>query len=165
MITKRTAWSFRDGAFLAVLMLACTAFAGTVWGQEAASDPWAPGELLEPSQVAKAIESGHAPIVLSVAFPVLYRGRHIVHAVNAGPTSKPEGIEALKKAVANLAKDADIVIYCGCCPMVKCPNIRPAYRTLHELGFTHVRVLSLPTNLHDDWVSKDYPSEGPGASN
>ena len=87
-----------------------------------------------------------------------------MHAINAGPTSKPEGIEALKTAVAKLPKDADLVIYCGCCPMVKCPNIRPAYRTLKELGFKHLRVLSLPTNLHTDWVSKDYPSEGTGAS-
>ena len=46
------------------------------------------------------MQSGKAPIILSVAFPVLYRGRHIAHAINAGPTSKPEGIEALKKAVA-----------------------------------------------------------------
>jgi thiosulfate/3-mercaptopyruvate sulfurtransferase len=116
-------------------------------------------------ELAQAIQSNHAPIILSAAFPVLYRGRHILHAINAGPTSKPEGIEALKKAVANLPKDADIVIYCGCCPMVKCPNIRPAYRTLKELGFTRVRVLSLATNLHEDWVSKNYPSEGPSASN
>ena len=134
------------------------------FGQEAVSDPWKAGELLEPAQLAQALESGHAPLVLSVAFPVLYRGRHILHAINAGPTSKPEGIEALKNAVASLPKDADIVIYCGCCPMVKCPNIRPAYRTLKELGFSHVRVLSLATNLHDDWVSKNYPSEGSGDS-
>jgi hypothetical protein len=33
------------------------------------------------------------------------------------------------------------------------------------LGFTHIRVLSLPTNLHTDWDSKDYPSEGSGAAN
>lgn len=151
---------FPQASFVAVLILAWIS-----WGQEAPSDPWAPGELLQPAELAKAIESGHAPILLSAAFPVLYRGKHIVHAVNAGPTSKPEGIEALKKAVADLSKDADIVIYCGCCPMAKCPNIRPAYRTLKELGFTHVRVLSLPTNLHEDWVSKGYPSEGSASSN
>jgi thiosulfate/3-mercaptopyruvate sulfurtransferase len=146
-------------------MLAALPCARDAWGQAAASDPWAPSELLQPAELAKAIQSGHAPVVLSVAFPVLYRARHIVHAINAGPTSKPEGIEALKKAVANLSKDSDLVIYCGCCPMLKCPNIRPAWRALQELGFTHVRVLSLPTNFHDDWVSKDYPSESPAASN
>jgi len=158
---RKYARSFRRAALLATLALA-----GLVCpGQDAGSDPWTPGELLQPAALVKAMQSGKAPIVLSVAFPVLYRGKHIVHAINAGPTSKPEGIEALKKAVGDLAKDADIVIYCGCCPMVKCPNIRPAYRTLKELGFMHVRVLSLPTNLHTDWVSKDYPSEGSESSN
>ena len=95
------------------------------WGQEAASDPWTSRELLQPAELAQVIQSGKAPIILSVAFPVLYNGKHIVHAINAGPTSKPEGIEALKTAVAKLPKNADLVIYCGCCPMVKCPNIRP----------------------------------------
>jgi hypothetical protein len=154
----KNAPTVRSLALLAVLAL-------NGWSQDAVSDPWASGELLQPAQLAQAIQSGKAPILLSVAFPVLYRGKHIVHAINAGPTSKPEGIEALKTAVAGLPKDADLVIYCDCCPMVKCPNIRPAYRTLKELGFTHVRVLSLPTNLHTDWVSKDYPSEGSGSSN
>jgi thiosulfate/3-mercaptopyruvate sulfurtransferase len=148
-------------AMFAVLSLASLAS----WGQEGTADPWASGELLQPAELAKAIQSGKAPIILSVAFPVLYRGKHIVHAINAGPTSKPEGIEALKNAVAGLPKDSDLVIYCGCCPMVKCPNIRPAYRALKELGFTHIRVLSLPTNLHTDWDGRDYPSEGSGAAN
>ncbi len=138
---------------------------GVALTQPTPSDPWPPNDLLQPADLARAIQSGRAPIILSAAFPVLYRGKHIVHAINAGPTSKPEGIEALKRAVAELSKDADLVIYCGCCPMVKCPNIRPAYRTLKELGFTHVRVLSLATNLHEDWVSKGYPSEGPASSN
>ena len=74
------------------------------WTQEATSDPWASGELLQPAELAQPIQSGKAPILLSVAFPVLYRGKHIVHAINAGPTSKPEGIEALKNAVANLSE-------------------------------------------------------------
>jgi thiosulfate/3-mercaptopyruvate sulfurtransferase len=143
-------------AFLAIAVLVSRA----CWGQETASDPWAARELLQPAELAQVIQSGKAPIILSVAFPVLYHGKHIVHAINAGPTSKPEGIEALKTAVAKLPKNADLVIYCGCCPMLKCPNIRPAYRTLKELGFTHIRVLNVPTNLHTDWVSKDYPSEG-----
>jgi hypothetical protein len=156
MSHRKQAQVFRGASLLAILGMSCLG----CFGQEAASDPWTSGERLQPDGLAKAIQSGKAPIVLSVAFPVLYRGKHIVHAINAGPTSKPEGIEALKNAVADLPKNADLVIYCGCCPMVKCPNIRPAYRTLKELGFTHIRVLNLPTNLHSDWVSKDYPSEG-----
>jgi len=128
-----------------------------------AADPWPKSDLLEPAALAKEIPSATPPQILCVAFPVLYRSRHILHAVDAGPGSKPEGLEALKKAAAALPKNADIVIYCGCCPMVKCPNIRPAYRTLQEMGFTHIRVLNIPTNMHADWYSKDYPSE-PGTA-
>jgi len=127
------------------------------------SDPWPPRDLLQPSMLAQALRSAKPPIVLSIGFPVLYRSRHILHAVDAGPASKPEGIEALKRALAGIPKNADIVIYCGCCPMDKCPNVRPAYRALKELGFTNVRVLSMPTNMHTDWDSKDYPSEGASA--
>jgi len=129
------------------------------------ADPWPKSSLLEPVAFAQELHTGKQPIVISVAFPVLYHANHIVHAIDAGPGSKPEGIEALKKAVANVPRDADIVVYCGCCPMVKCPNIRPAYRTLKELGFTHIRVLSIPTNMHDDWYTKGYPSENGSASN
>jgi hypothetical protein len=115
--------------------------------------------LMEPGALADTLRAGKAPVIISVAFPVLYRARHILHAIDAGPGSKPEGIDALKKAVAAYPKDADIVIYCGCCPMVKCPNVRPAYRVLTDMGFTHVRVLNIPTNMHTDWFSKDYPSD------
>ena len=154
----------RRPLLLSILSLAAlSSLRLAAWAQEA--DPWSSPELLQPADLAHAIESGNAPIILSVAFPVLYRGKHIMHAINAGPASKPEGIEALKMAVANLPKNADLVIYCGCCPMAKCPNIRPAYRALKELGYTHVRVLSLPASLHADWVSKDYPAEGSGAAN
>jgi hypothetical protein len=132
---------------------------------QSAPDPWPSGAVIEPASFAHELESGKTPAVISVAFPVLYRSKHIVHAVDAGPASKPEGIGALKKAVASLSKDADIVIYCGCCPMEKCPNIRPAYRTLKELGFTRVRVLDIATNMHTDWFSKDYPSENGPAGN
>ena len=129
------------------------------------SDPWPKADLLETDALAQAIQSANPPVVVAVPFAVLYRSKHILHAIDGGTGSKPEGIETLKKAVASLSKDADVVVYCGCCPMVKCPNIRPAYRTLKEMGFTHVRVLNVPTNMHTDWYSKNYPSEpGVGAS-
>ncbi len=116
-------------------------------------------DLIEPHQLAKSIELPNPPMIISVAFPVLYRNKHIRHALDAGAASKPEGIAALKQLVAHAPGGANIVIYCGCCPMVKCPNIRPAYRALKDLGFTHVRVLDIPTNMHTDWYAKNYPSE------
>ena len=94
-----------------------------------------------------------------MAFPVLYNNKHLPHAIFAGPGSTPAGIDALQKAVADLSKDSDIVLYCGCCPLEKCPNIRPAYAALKQLGFTQVRVLHVPTNMATDWFDKGYPSE------
>lgn len=128
------------------------------------ADPWSKAEILQPAALADTIKSGKSPIIISVAFPVLYRAKHILQAIDAGPTSKPEGIELLKKTVAAYPKNADIVIYCGCCPMVKCPNIRPAYRALKELGYTHIRVLSIPTNMHTDWDTLGYPTEDGSAA-
>ncbi len=120
--------------------------------------PWKKSEVIEPVALAGALQSAHPPVVFSVAFPVLYRSRHVLHAIEAGPGSKSEGLETLKKAAAAYPKNADIVIYCGCCPMTKCPNVRPAYRTLKDMGFTNVRVLNIATNMHEDWFAKDYPS-------
>jgi len=142
-----------------MLKYASLALLATLCLSQTVADPWAKSELLEPAVFAQELQSGKTPTIISVAFPVLYRSRHIIHAIDAGPGGKPEGIELLKKTVAKLPKDADIVIYGGCCPMVKCPNMRPAYRALKEMGYTRVRVLDIPTNMHTDWYSKNYPSE------
>ncbi len=121
-------------------------------------DPWAESELMEPAALAEALQgTGPKPTVISVAFPVLYRQRHIENALPAGPTSKPEGLALLKQTVTKLPKDQAIVIYCGCCPMEHCPNIRPAYSVLKTKGFRNVKVLQLRTNLRTDWTAKGYP--------
>jgi hypothetical protein len=114
---------------------------------------------MDPAALAAQLRSAKRPLVISVAFPVLYRNRHILGALDAGAGSKPDGIETLKKLVSDAPKDADVVIYCGCCPMDKCPNIRPAYKALKTLGYSRVRVLNIPTNMSADWYGKDYPSE------
>ena len=138
-------------------LAACYGAHAATAGPEQA-DPWLQNELLAPADLAKRAEGANRPVVISVAFPFLYRQKHIVHAQFAGPGSKPEGIEALKQAVATVPKDAEIVIYCGCCPMVKCPNIRPAYQALKQLGYSKIRVLDIPTNFHTDWTAKGYPT-------
>ena len=121
-----------------------------------AADPWTAGDVVAPEQLAKDIKS---PLVIHVGFDVLYRSSHITGTPYAGPGSKPEGIAELRKAVTGQPKDRDIVLYCGCCPMEKCPNIRPAFATLHEMGFTHVRILDIPMNLKADWIDKGYPTD------
>ena len=41
--------------------------------------------------------------------------------------------------------------------MERCPNIRPAFAVLHDLGFTKLRVLDLPTSFEVDWAEKGLP--------
>jgi hypothetical protein len=126
----------------------------------ASQDPWNEREIVQPKILADQIIAKSQPAIFYVGFPTLYRnGSHIASATLAGPCSKPEGLDALKKTVAELPRGKEIFIYCGCCPFVKCPNIRPAYSALHDMGFSSVKVVMLETNLHTDWIEKGYPSE------
>ena len=140
------------GAMLALLLAPAAASAQD-------TDPWKAEALLSPEALAKELKGQRRPLIVSVAFPVLYRQRRIPSAVFGGPGGQPEGIALLRKETAQTSKTSPIVLYCGCCPMVKCPNIRPAYRALLDWGYTNVRVLSIPTNFHQDWVAKGYPTE------
>jgi rhodanese-related sulfurtransferase len=125
-----------------------------------AEDPWSADELIEPEDLARRLRESNKQVhIICVAFPVLYRQRHIATAILAGPGDKPEGIEALQAELKPLNRNDGLVLYCGCCPMQQCPNIRPAYRTAKELGFSNVRVLNLLHNFHTDWVAKGYPVE------
>ena len=143
---------------------AAAIFAVALGFSQEVANPWPDSALLQPPDLAKTLRStDKKPVVISVAFPVLYRSKHIAGAIYAGPGNTPAGIEMLRKAVADLPKDSDVVLYCGCCPMTKCPNIRPSYALLKEMGFTRVRVLSIPTNMATDWYGKDYPSEAGSA--
>jgi hypothetical protein len=51
------------------------------------------------------------------------------------------------------------VLYCGCCPWNRCPNIEPAFSKLKEMGFTDVKVLYLAENFGADWAAKGYSVE------
>ena len=136
----------------------------TVASLPAQSGQWNTGDLVQPKQLADRLKDakGNKPLLIEVSFPILFRNRRIPGAVFAGPGAKPEGIEQLKKAAAGLAKDREIVLYCGCCPMVQCPNVRPALSALRALGFQRVKVLFIESNLAKDWIDQGYPiARGP----
>ena len=115
---------------------------------------------VEPKDLAARLQAqGTKPVLLHVGFAVMYRGKHIPQSIYAGPARNAEGLEALKKAVANLPKDREIVVYCGCCPYEMCPNVKPALETLRQMGFTKVKALMIPTNFATDWVDHGYPVE------
>ncbi len=111
------------------------------------------------SEKLAALMKDSKPLVIQVGFNVLYRSAHIAGTVYAGPGSKPEGLDELKALVAKEPRDREIILYCGCCPWEKCPNIRPAYAALHEIGFTRVSTLYIPENLAKDWIDKGLPTD------
>ena len=134
--------------------------------QISAADPWSATQATQPSALASMLakKSAAKPVILQIGFAVLYRSKHIPGSIYAGPASSPEGLQMLKKAVGKLPKNSEIYLYCGCCPMGKCPNIRPAFQTLQSMGFTHLHVLILDSNFGKDWVAHGYPVTGETAS-
>jgi thiosulfate/3-mercaptopyruvate sulfurtransferase len=113
--------------------------------------------LIQPAELAGQIKAGAAPTILQVGFSVLYGQAHIPGAIYAGPTGQDEGIANLKAKAAALAKDKPLVIYCGCCPWEKCPNVDAAWKTLTDMGFKNLKVLYLASNFGADWADKGYP--------
>ena len=118
-------------------------------------------DLMQPKELAQELKgpNGAAESIFYVGFPNLYAGAHVKGAILAGPASKPAGLDELRRAAASVPRSNPVVLYCGCCPFEKCPNVRPAYRLLKSLGFAQVRVVRIDTNLHTDWVVPGYPTE------
>jgi len=122
------------------------------------SDPWTQAQTVVPSTLAKELENSQtAPMVVFVGFGRLYTAGHIKGAQYHGTTSKEDGLKEFTAWAATLRRTANIVIYCGCCPMDRCPNIGPAFKALQDLGFRRVRVLILPNNFASDWADKGLP--------
>jgi thiosulfate/3-mercaptopyruvate sulfurtransferase len=116
--------------------------------------------VVQPKDLAEELAAkAAAPAVFQVGPNVLYRSKHIPGSVFAGPGSKAEGLELLKTAVKGLKKDREIVIYCGCCPWDHCPNIKPAFEALRQMGFTRVKALYVPLSFKTDWIDRAYPVE------
>lgn len=141
-------------AFLAAVMVQIASA-----GRARPDDPWTSSQTVQPAQLAAELQQEKDPplTVIYVGFKTLYAGAHIPGAVYHGAGSTEAGIDDLKKFAATLPKNSDVVLYCGCCPLEKCPNLRPAFSALREAGFARLRVLVLPASFNADWVEKGYP--------
>jgi hypothetical protein len=119
------------------------------------SDPWTKDQIMEPAALAAIIKDTTArqPTIICVG-----PGAIIRHSIDAGPARDNANLQKLRQQLEKLPKDATVVIYCGCCPFDRCPNIRPAFRLLKEMKFTHARLLNLATNIKVDWIDKGYPA-------
>jgi hypothetical protein len=134
--------------------IAC--FSGLNLAQAQIDEPWTDKQLKDPAVLAATIADSKAPrpVIFNVG-PV----QQIKGAIAIGPTSAPANLEKLKQQLAKLPKDKEVIIYCGCCPFNRCPNVRPAFELLQQMKFKNAKLLNLPSNLKDDWISKGYPLE------
>jgi len=124
----------------------------------AGTDPWTADQTVEPAALVKELENPKtAPMVIFVGFGRLYSAGHIKGAQFHGTTGREDGLKEFTAWVSSLSRASNLVIYCGCCPMDHCPNIRPAFATLRDLGFHKVRVLLLPNDFATDWAGKGLP--------
>lgn len=116
--------------------------------------------LIQPQALVQLLkgEEGEKPLILQVGSHVMFAQAHIPGSDYAGPGSQASGIQSLENTVASLPKNKHIVLYCGCCPWDRCPNVGPAYKRLHDLGFSNVKVLYIANNFGEDWVNKGYPT-------
>ena len=117
-------------------------------------EPWTTGQLIAPADLAAVLNDPKQkkPIIICVGPGALIRG-----SMDMGPAKEKENLEKLKRELNKLPRDANVVIYCGCCPFDHCPNIRPAFTLLNEMKFTNARLLNLEHNLKTDWIAKGYP--------
>jgi hypothetical protein len=146
---------------LAILMAASATIVSVpaIRGDEKPSpEPWTSAQVVQPGALAHELDdkNGAAPTVAYVGFHTLFAGGHIPGAAFQGPASTEKGLANLKKWADGLPRTANLVIYCGCCPFEKCPNVRPAFTALSGMGFKKLRVLVLPTSLVEDWVNKGF---------
>jgi thiosulfate/3-mercaptopyruvate sulfurtransferase len=131
-----------------------------VRGSEADSDPWSAAQTIQPAGLVKELGESNGvkrPVVVCVGFRPLYMGAHVPSAVFHGAAQSEQGLADLKKWAQGVPRSANLVVYCGCCPLEHCPNVRPAFTALREMGFTNMRVLLLPHDFATDWVEKGYP--------
>ena len=139
--------------FAPVALLGLILFVSTGFQHRIEPEPWTDAQLMAPEALNKILRdpSQKPPLVICVG-----PGAEIRGSFDAGPAHEKDGLEKLKRELTGLPKDADIVIYCGCCPFDHCPNIRPAFRLLNEMRFTHQRLLNIPHNIKTDWIDKGY---------
>jgi hypothetical protein len=127
------------------------------------ASPWTAAQTVQPAELEKELAVGKsAATVLFVGFQRLFSAGHIKGAQYHGSGGTAEGLAQIKTWANSLPRSANLVIYCGCCPMEHCPNVRPPFSLLREMGFTKVRVLILPTSFEVDWAEKGLPyDKGP----
>jgi hypothetical protein len=120
---------------------------------------WTPADLIESGDLAATINKPGVtqPVIFNIGAVEDIKG-----AVHIGAANNAENLKKLDKLAERLPKSKTVVIYCGCCPFGKCPNVAPAFQALKKRRLTQIKVLNLPVNLKTNWIAKGYPLETGG---
>lgn len=97
--------------------------------------------------------------VLYVGPDALFERGRIPGARKIAEAGSAAGRRAVADAIAAIPKETEVVVYCGCCPVKNCPNVRPASAAIRASGRANAHVLDLPTRFATDWADKGYPVE------
>jgi hypothetical protein len=113
---------------------------------------------IQPAELNKLLTTKGAtePLIFQIGSKMMFDQAHIAGAEYIGAAVMTTGIEALKNRVVGIKKTQAIVLYCGCCPWGRCPNVGPAFAALQALGFTNVKVLYLEEDFGTNWVGSGY---------
>lgn len=143
-------------SYLLASIVTCYALTGVSPVGAQSSGGITPSDLKDTAELAAALQNTNSakPIILNIGSAEQIKGATLI-----GPAGKAKGMAELKDQLAKLPKDKEIIIYCGCCPLGRCPNVQPAFALFKKNQFTKAKVLQLPTNLTEDWVAKGYPME------
>jgi thiosulfate/3-mercaptopyruvate sulfurtransferase len=144
----------------AILLLCCgLLFTGLVYSlrhskRVIAAEPWTPAQLESPEDLASIIidPKTKQPLIFCIGPGAVIKG-----SIDIGPARDTLNLAKFKQQLIHLSKDADIIIYCGCCPFEHCPNIRPAFALLNQMAFTRQKLLNIEHNVKIDWINKGYP--------
>ncbi len=138
--------------FIPGILLVMAVFVSSFRPQQ--TEPWTPEQLMDPADLAMVISTPNVrqPLVFSVGPAAVIR-----NSIDVGPASEEAHLKSLRKQLEDIPRDADVVIYCGCCPFSRCPNIRPAFSLLNEMQFTKHKLLNISNNVKTDWIDRGYP--------
>lgn len=120
-------------------------------------DTWTQKDLMQPADLAASIANPKSKKVHIFNIGVV---EDIKGAKNIGGASDKANLEKFKQELSKLPKSTQVVVYCGCCPFERCPNIRPAFNLMRGMGFINGKLLNIPTNLKQNWIDKGYPLAG-----
>lgn len=126
---------------------------GCAQSQAQKPENWTADQLVEPAQLAETLASNKdIPVIFNIG-----PGAIIPHSIDMGVANDEANLARFKTGIARLPKNTNIVVYCGCCPFEKCPNVRPAIDLLKKMEFTNYHLLNIPNNIKTDWIAKGYP--------